>query len=394
MSLRKFSAARIFDGEEWLPENTVIITDESGLIKAIETAVEITSDVQFINGILIPGLINCHCHIELSHLKGKLAEHTGLVNFLIQVTAGRYYPAEQIADAAQAAMDEMYRNGIVAVGDISNTTDSIPAKQNSNIQCYNFIEAIGFNPHSAIQSMDAALQVKQAFSKELPHQKNTVVPHAPYSISQALFQMINAHASNQTMSIHNQECTAEDDLYLQGKGDFLRLYEAIGMQSQYFKATGLSSLQSYLPALTKPAAIMLVHNTCAQEADITFANRQANTLQQQLYFCLCANANLYIENKLPPVQQLMEQNTHIVLGTDSYSSNWSLNIISEMLTLQKAFDLPLKTVLRWATANGASALQLSDKLGILAVGKKPGLVSLENTENDKITTETKAVRLV
>lgn len=394
MSFRKFSANAIFDGNAWLPENTVIITDETGFIKAIDTKAEITKDIQFIEGILIPGLINCHCHIELSHLKGKLEEHTGLVNFLMKVATGRYYPEEQVADAANAAMEEMDQNGIVAVGDISNTTDSISAKQKSRIQCYNFIEALGFNPDKASQNMDAALKVKQTFSKELPHQQNTVVPHAPYSISHALFQMINALATNQTISIHNQECPAEDDLYIQGNGDFFGLYDALGMQSSHFKPTGLTSLQSYLPTLSKPTALLLVHNTCTRVADIQFAQKQANTLNQELYFCLCPNANLYIENKLPPIQQLLEQNATIVLGTDSYSSNWSLNMMSEMHSLQKAFDLPLETLLFWATYNGAKALQLSDSMGTIAIGKKPGLVALQNMNGNKITAKTKAVRFI
>lgn len=394
MSLKKFSADKIFDGNKWLPDHTVIITDELGFIKGIEISPEPAPDVQFMKGILIPGLINCHCHVELSHLKGKLAEHTGLVSFLIQVATGRYYPEDQVLGAAHAAMEEMYQHGIVAVGDISNTTDSIPAKLKSNIHCYNFIEALGFNPDRAFQSIDAALKVKEKFAKELPYQGNAIVPHAPYSISDFLFKVINDRADDQIISIHNQECTAEDDLYIQGNGDFFRLYETLGMQSEHFKPTGLSSLQSYLPALSKPSTLLLVHNTCSQVTDIDFAKKHADKLRQQLYFCLCPNANLYIENKLPPVQQLMQQQANIVLGTDSYSSNWSLDIVSEMHTLQKSFNLSLETLLQWATVNGADALQLSDNLGTIAIGKRPGLVALQNLDGNKLTKASKAIRLI
>ena len=393
MSLKKFSADKIFDGEKWLPDHTIIITDDSGFIEAIETAVEPAQDVQFVNGILIPGLVNCHCHIELSHMKGKLEEHTGLVNFLIQVATGRYYPEDEILAAAHAAMEEMHANGIVAVGDISNTTDSIPAKLKSNIHCYNFIEALGFNPDKALQSIDAALKVKETFTKHLPYQSNTVVPHAPYSISNHLFRLINDQSVNQVVSIHNQECIAEDNLYIHGNGDFFGLYEALGMQSEHFLPTGLSSLQSYLPALSKPSTLILVHNTCSQVADVDFAIIHAEKLKQQLYFCLCPNANLYIENKLPPVELLLQKKASIVLGTDSYSSNWSLDIISEMHTLQNSFDLPIETLLQWATINGAEALQMSHNLGTIAVGKRPGLVALQNLDGDKLTKESRTQRL-
>ncbi len=394
MSIKKFSASAIFDGMDWLPEKTIIITDESGLIKDLQLADTISDDVQFFDGIITPGFINCHCHIELSHLKGKLPVHTGLISFLKQVATGRYYPAEQINDAAQNAMQEMYSKGIVAVGDISNTTDSIAAKQASDIQCHNFIEALGFSPQKAENSMLAAMQVQKIFSESLPYQQSTIVPHAPYSISTQLFQNINDAAQNALLSIHNQECVHEDDLYKNGKGDFYELYKILGMDASHFNPTGKSALQSYLPLLNKPKKLILVHNTCTDVDDIKYAKEHAFTNKQELYFCLCPNANQYIENKLPPVPQLMEQGVNIVLGTDSYSSNWSLDLITEMYTLQNAFDLPLNTLLQWATYNGAKALNVEKDFGLIAIGKKPGLVTMDYMIENKLTKNSIGQRLI
>lgn len=394
MSTRKFSASKIFDGKEWMPDNTIIITDDTGLITDIQTTETVSDDVQFFEGIITPGFVNCHCHIELSHLKGKLPVHTGLIQFLKQVATGRYYPAEQINDAAHNAMQEMYSNGIVAVGDISNTTDSITAKLASEIRCYNFIEALGFSPQKADQSMLAAMGVQKKFTEILPHQQNTIVPHAPYSISNQLFQRINNAAQNEVLSIHNQECLHEDDLYKHGKGDFFELYATLGMDASHFIPTGLSALQSYLPILNKPEKLILVHNTCTSAGDMLFAHEQVLDTKQTLYYCLCPNANQYIENKLPPVLQLMEQQENIVLGTDSYSSNWSLDLVAEMYTLQAAFDLPLKTLLQWAIYNGAKALGMEEQLGSFVVGKKPGLVLMKYLMENKLTKKSKAQRLI
>ncbi len=394
MSIKKFSASAIFDGMDWLPEKSIVITDENGLIIDIQTANNGLDDLQVFEGILTPGFINCHCHIELSHLKGLLPVHTGLIEFLQRVSTGRYYPAEQIDAAARQAMQEMYSNGIVAVGDISNTTDSIPAKLTSPIQCYNFIEAIGFSPQKAGQSMLVATQVQEKFKETLPDQNSTIIPHAPYSISKQLFQKINAAVHGAVLSIHNQECRHEDVLYKQGKGDFYKLYAALGMDASHFTPTGLSALQSYLPLLHHPQKLILVHNTCTSISDMRFANDHSFRNNQELFYCLCPNANKYIENKLPPVHQLMDNQANIVLGTDSYSSNWSLDIVAEMYSLQHAFNLPLKTLLQWATHNGAKALGMEENMGSIAIGKKPGLVAIDISVENKLTKKTKGQRLI
>lgn len=99
----------------------------------------------------------------------------------------------------------------------------------------------------------------------------------------------------------------------------------------------------------------------------------------KLVYCLCINANLYIENKVPPIDMLMKHNCTIVLGTDSYSSNWQLSIAKEMEAIHKHFPhIPIETILLWATSNGAKALGLEDEFGSFATGKKPGIAIIDN----------------
>jgi cytosine/adenosine deaminase-related metal-dependent hydrolase len=99
---------------------------------------------------------------------------------------------------------------------------------------------------------------------------------------------------------------------------------------------------------------------------------------------LCPNANLYIENKLPPVEQFMMNHCSIVLGTDSYSSNWQLSIAKEIESILSisyfktlAYSDALQTVLKWATINGARALQWDDDLGSFEKGKTPGVILMD-----------------
>ena len=125
--------------------------------------------------------------------------------------------------------------------------------------------------------------------------------------------------------------------------------------------------------------MILVHNTFTAEEDIVFALDHAKEHLSGIHFCLCVNANRYIENRMPPIDILIKNKAEIVLGTDSYSSNWQLSIASEIRTIRKELPtIPLQLVLQWATINGARALERDDVLGSFETGKKPGIVLLNN----------------
>ncbi|RYZ46146.1 MAG: hypothetical protein EOO14_24930 [Chitinophagaceae bacterium] len=104
---------------------------------------------------------------------------------------------------------------------------------------------------------------------------------------------------------------------------------------------------------------------------------QTPNAQPQTFFCLCVNANQYIEASLPPVEMLRQQGCNLVLGSDSLASNWSLNILDEIQTIRQSFPgIPLEEILTWATSNGAKALGMESLLGSFEKGKRPGVVLL------------------
>jgi cytosine/adenosine deaminase-related metal-dependent hydrolase len=110
-----------------------------------------------------------------------------------------------------------------------------------------------------------------------------------------------------------------------------------------------------------------------------WANDYAAATGLKLVYCICINANLYIENKVPPIDLLVKHNCHIVLGTDSYSSNWQLSIAKEIAAVQQYFPhIPLETILQWATINGAKALSWENNMGSFEKGKKPGVVLIDS----------------
>jgi cytosine/adenosine deaminase-related metal-dependent hydrolase len=383
MAYLKFKADKIFDGSRFLEDDKVLITDEAGKIKGLISANEAGGGIQQFNGILAPGFINCHCHLELSHLKNIIPPHTGLIDFLCSVVTKRDFPAERIEEDIIKAEKEMYENGIVAVGDIGNTADTLQVKQKSKIRWQNFVEVLSFADEKADENFNhyKAVAEKMEFAlrdSDLRH-RTSLVPHAPYTISPKTFQLVNEATKNKIISIHNQEHPAEDELYKTGCGEYLRFLKIFGIDKSPFPITGKSSIRSVLPFFNNGQTIFLVHNTFMPEEDIVWANDYAAANGLKLVYCICINANLYIENKVPPIDLLIKHNCHIVLGTDSYSSNWQLSIAKEIESIQEHFPhIPLETVLKWATGNGAKALQMDNELGSFEKGEKPGLVLIDN----------------
>src|SRR5688572_32676239 len=124
MSIKKFSADLLFDGRQFISD-VVLITDDKGVVQELVHASEATDDIQHFSGMLVPGFVNAHCHLELSHLKGIITPGRGFVPFLGQVIRSRTAVPEVINNAMEEAESAMLKEGIVAVGDICNTTDTI-----------------------------------------------------------------------------------------------------------------------------------------------------------------------------------------------------------------------------------------------------------------------------
>ncbi len=402
-----------------LGQGNVLITDETGIIESIVPTSEAGDGIQYYAGILSPGFINSHCHLELSHMKGLIPEKTGLVDFVIAVMQKRGLPQEAILDAIANAEAEMLQNGIVAVGDICNTANTLAQKQQGNLAYYNFIEASGFVPAFAEtrfkQAEDTFKQFVNRETGNVNRETSTVnrqsaasftfhdssftfhdsrftsiVPHAPYSTSLALMQRINQHSAGKVVTIHNQETKEENNFFVTGESEFRKLFALFNINIDFYRPSGNTSLQTYLPFLNNAASLLLVHNTFTSAEDVEFVKRETANVNSQpapsftihdsrFTFCLCPNANLYIENALPPADMLRAQNAHIVLGTDSLASNHALSILGEVNTLRKHFpNIPTAELLQWATLNGANALQMDSWLGSFHQGKQPGVLCIGN----------------
>ena len=147
----------------------MLICNAAGEVLDLVHRADAGDDIMYNPGILSPGLINAHCHLELSHLKGKIPKGTGLVGFVQQVMSLRNSGADEIAAAMEIAGASMLHTGIVAVGDICNSSDSIHQKLKQHLYYHNFIEAAGFPPEAAAVRFERAEKIYQLFrEKNLP----------------------------------------------------------------------------------------------------------------------------------------------------------------------------------------------------------------------------------
>jgi len=375
MDYRKLKADRLFDGYRFLDDKVLIVSTE-GIIEDIVASADAGEGIETVNGTLTPGFINCHCHLELSHMRGLIPERTGLVDFVFKVVTERHHSEEEILVAIDKAETEMLENGIVAVGDICNNSLTLAQKQRGRLSYYNFIEASGWLPSVYQPRFERAKDVATDFSI-LDH-PYSIVPHAPYSVSENLWREIQPFFEGKTVSIHNQETAFEDEFFQKGSGDFTRMYDMMKIDNTHHVPTERSSLQSYFNKLRGASNAILVHNTFTQQGDLDYIQLQTPNSKLQIFFCLCVNANRYIENALPPIEMLRKNKCNIVLGTDSLASNWSLNILDEIRAIRQSQpSIPLEELLSWSTINGARALNMHNSLGSFEKGKRPGVVVLD-----------------
>jgi cytosine/adenosine deaminase-related metal-dependent hydrolase len=397
--VRKIAAPYIFPVVSPPIKNGILIlTDEGEIAEIIDPKGQIPElpNLEYYNGILIPGFVNAHCHLELSHYLGKIEQGTGLSEFIGSINRLRKTDFLYDLDAAQKADEQMWLEGMSAVGDISNGISSIEIKRKSKIKYHTFAEVYGFNPERAERAFSLAREVFEFCSfYNLPA---SIVPHAPYSVSNQLFALIKDFASNNDfpVSMHNQESKDENEFFKTGKGGIAQhLQINLGLDISEWHLTGKNSLPSVLSKLPEKNNLLLVHNVFTDESDIRFLKSKRDP--ETLFFVLCPNANQFISRTIPPIGLFRQYGLNICLGTDSLASNHRLSILSEMKTIQENFpEIKFEEMICWATLNGAKALGFEKELGSFEPSKKPGVLLLENIDlqNLKIIEGTRVKRLM
>jgi cytosine/adenosine deaminase-related metal-dependent hydrolase len=391
--MKRFSAQYIFTNNGPVLKRGIITANDDGTITGVEDSggnLAERESVEFHNGIIIPGFVNCHCHLELSYMKDLIPPGKGLAEFLKYFRTKRDEGPENIPASFSRADSDMSGEGVVLCADICNTRLTFDLKKKSRIKYINLLEVFGIDPEKADLRMNEIKQLSDiAHDYRIP---SWIVPHSAYSLSLSLFRLLKSETeSNKITSVHFMES--------EGEKSFLRYHDGPLMESFKESGFGLKGLETIedhasvvLEEITLSGNLILVHNTFADRTTIKKVKKREN-----LFWCLCPNANLYIEDQVPPVDLLIEEKCRIVTGTDSLASNGRLSIFEELKTLQKFFPwVPLQELIVWATLNGATALGEEAEYGSIQPGKKPGLLLLQDIDlhNLKLLPESRITKLI
>ena len=320
--------------------------------------------VEFYAGLLVPALVNVHCHLELSYLRGAIEPRGGFAAFAAGMARTRnLFTDEQRVEAVRMADEQMWREGVGAVGDIANDTSAFGVKEQSNIRYRTFAEVFGLRAESI-----------EPFEKLLGFPETSLSPHSTYSLQDGFFKQI-CRAGEAPLSIHFMESPGERELY-EGRGALHEWYKSQGWECDFLNYG--SPAERIVASVPAERSVILVHNCCATQRDIDVI---MSHFTAPVYWAVCLGSNDYISGLLPDIDLLRRNHLNICIGTDSLASNGSLSMVEE---LKRLGNIPLSESLVWATANGAEALGFGDDLGRLEVGKKCGLALIDALDYDTL----------
>ena len=365
--------------DERLERNIIVDVDNDGTISHIHRSENIDREasVEFYPGILIPGMVNAHCHLELSYLRGAIAEGGGYATFASEIGRVRGgFSNEERLRAASIADAMMWEEGVEAVADIANDDLVMPIKERSRIQYKTMFEFFGLNNHDTAPLENLASQYKDA----------SVTPHSTYSVQDREFKAI-CSKYRELLSLHFLESENEALLY-ENRGSLHNWYQRMGWACDFLEYG--SPARRVSECVPSEGHILLVHNTCATASDVTTIEHM---LKGHTSWVLCPESNRYISNLCPPVGLLEQMRVSIAIGTDSLASARRLSMVDNMRLLG---NVPLERLLSYATINGAKALGIEATKGSIEIGKRPGLVIIEGVDfaTMTLTDESRSYRLL
>ncbi len=355
---------------------------DDGTVAAVGTRAEIRAShpdalEERAHGALVPGLVNAHCHLELSTLVDAVPGGEGLVAWVGKLMpANRKIAPEQRRDDAARAAEAAVRFGTAGIGDVGTTLEAAAGIGRAGMGGVMFHELLGSRDLATGDALaDAAREKREtdADGRWPAHLGWVPAPHAPYSASPDLLRRIFAAASaaGRGTSIHVAEDRDELALLANGSGRWPAVLEGMGIDPRP-RVSGRAPVATLaaLGAFDGPSPPLLVHMVHAGHEDRRLAREAGATV------VLCPRSNLHIGGELPDVAAMLADGVPIALGTDSLASVHDLSPWGEMATLAAHFpSVPAARWLEAATRDGARALGLS-ALGTFTPGKRPGVVDV------------------
>jgi aminodeoxyfutalosine deaminase len=319
-------------------------------------------------GVLLPGLVNAHCHLELSHLAGRIESGGGFVRWIEGVVASRgRFGEEEVRRATATALRFLEEHGTVAVGDVSNGLGHLSLLAASRLAAVVFLELLAWDPARAGATMAWAEERARSVGPALrPRLEVRLAAHAPHSVSPALLRLLVERGG--PAAIHLAESPAERAFLASGAGDWPAFLERRGLGHVAFPARGLSPVLYAESLGALHPRLVAAHGVQVDETDRRVLARTGVSV------VLCPRSNRNLGVGTADVPALLAAGVRLALGTDSLASVETLDVLEDAVLLHRQFRrLDPGAIVRMATLGGAEALGLAD-LGAIAPGKRAELV--------------------
>jgi cytosine/adenosine deaminase-related metal-dependent hydrolase len=385
--MRAVHADAVVTGDADVLRDGAVVVDDHGSVVDCGPAGEVLPrhagvGVERVRGVLLPGLVNAHTHLELSALRGMVPGGAGFVPWVEHMIGARAEGRpEDDPSAIERAVDELEACGTVAVGEVTNSLAAVGELARRGFVGCVFHEVFGVEreplearvadlPHVVEERVGAWPAKAFAYAPS---------PHTLYTTHPTVVRRLVSDARERGVraSLHLAEHSAERRFLEHGDGPIPAWYEArlkLRRDKLEYPRRSPVAFADDLGALGPH--VLCVHLTDARAVELErVAERGAPVI-------LCPRSNLFIETRLPPLLAARAAGIFPALGTDSLASNASLDVLAEARALADRFPtVAARDLVRMATWEGARALG-REEVGRIARGATPGLFAIEGGEAD------------
>lgn len=315
-------------------------------------------------GVLLPGLVNAHTHLELSALADRIPGQDGFTAWVARLVEERaHVPLDDSRASVRAAIVALAERGTVAVGDVSNELEHLDLFPVGPLRAVVFYEQIGWDPSRAAGTLERAANRLRAIGP-VPGVEVRLAAHAPHSVSPELLRSLVARGG--PAAIHLAESPDESRFLRSGDGPWAAFLRA-RVGDVPFRPPAASPV-AYMEDLgVLHDRLVAAHCVQVDAADV------ARLARRGVSVVACPRSNRQLGLAAPPVPALLAAGVNVALGSDSLASAPGLDVLDEARALREAFPaLTPGALLRAATLGGARALGLAD-LGAIAPGRRAAL---------------------
>jgi cytosine/adenosine deaminase-related metal-dependent hydrolase len=330
---------------------------------------------------LLPGLINAHCHLDYTCLRGKIPPQKSFTNWIRSINAEKAkldYLASINEGFAQAK-----RFGTTTIANLTAFPDLIP-EINAPIRTWWFAELIDVRaPGRANETVDRAVESLRSAPNW------GLAPHALFTASKDLYRRCQeiARRENILLTTHLAESLEEMEMFHDASGPLFEFLKDIGRpMNDCGKSTPLELFLGTLPAASLRTGsgralpqCIVAHLNEVTESDFDLLQRS----ERRFHVVHSPRSHDYFKHSRFPFEKLHALGFNICLGTDSLASNESLSLFDEMRAFRKEFSsISAEEILQMVTVNPARALRQENTLGRIRPGFCADLIAVRCNERD------------